>query len=101
MRSNELYGKKIGLLGYGRIGRKMANFSKAFEWACVHLTPMLKTLKILVTVHNSKISLLEECDTVSLHYHLNHETRNSFTKEDFESKKTMLFSKYSKRRTSR
>ena len=30
MRSNELYGEKIGLIGYGRIDRKMANFSKAF-----------------------------------------------------------------------
>ena len=35
--------------------------------------------------------MLEECDIVSLHYHLNHETRNSFTKEDFEIMKNNAF----------
>jgi D-3-phosphoglycerate dehydrogenase / 2-oxoglutarate reductase len=91
MRSNELYGKKIGLIGYGRIGRKMANFSKAFGMQVHAFDPNVKNFEDFVIVHNSKISLLKECDIVSLHYHLNHETRNSFTEKDFEVMKNDAF----------
>ena len=52
MRSNELYGKKIGLIGYGRIGRKMANFSKAFGMQVHAFDPNVKNFEDFVTVHN-------------------------------------------------
>ena len=34
MRGNELYGKKVGLIGYGRIGKNVARYCQAFgaEW---------------------------------------------------------------------
>ena len=86
LRSNELNNKKIGLIGFGRIGKKMAVFSKAFGME-VHVYDPFVEIPDNVISHEDKNSLLQICDIVSLHYHLNDANHKSFNKNDFEQMK--------------
>ena len=90
-RSNELYGKKIGLLGYGRIGKKMAKYSRAFGMEVNVFDPYIDIKEKWINVHSSKSRLLKHCDIISLHYHLNESTKNSFTSKDFSIMKKNSF----------
>ena len=83
LRSQELIGKKIGLIGYGRIGKKMAKYSNAFGMDVHVFDPYVKANESWLTIHDSKDELLKTCEIISLHYHLNEKTKNSFTKKDF------------------
>ena len=91
MRSIELYDKKIGIIGYGRIGKKMAEYSKAFGMQVHIFDPYVDKTEDWLIVHKTKENLLSECDIVSLHYHLNDQTRNSFTEKDFQQMKNSAF----------
>jgi len=42
LRGNELYGKKVGLIGLGRIGRRMASFCEAFSADVTYYDPYVK-----------------------------------------------------------
>lgn len=83
IRSVELSGKTIGLIGFGRIGKKMARFSNAFGMRVLVFDPFKTAEETHVTQVSDLPSLLSQSDIVSLHYHLTPETENSFTAEQF------------------
>lgn len=82
-RSIELHGKVLGLIGYGRIGRKMARFANSFGMTILVFDPYVSVEEDYVKQVESKVELLRESDIVSLHYHLDENTALSFTSEDF------------------
>lgn len=85
-KGRELYGKTIGVVGYGRLGRIVARYLRAFE-ACVlasdpHVNePELEDGVRLVPLHE----LLQSADIISVHVSLNPGTMNLFGREQFAS----------------
>jgi D-3-phosphoglycerate dehydrogenase / 2-oxoglutarate reductase len=73
-RGRQLSGKTLGVLGYGRLGRMVAEFGKAFRMrvlACNN-TPVAAAPGIpLVSFER----LLEESDVLSIHIHLTEQNR--------------------------
>lgn len=75
---HELAGRRLGLVGFGRIGREVALRARGFElevWACDPLLP--EWPRGFEWVHRAVLeSLLEGCDYVSLHLPLAPGTRD-------------------------
>lgn len=73
-RGHQLSGKTLGVLGYGRLGRMVADYGKAFRMrvlACdVRSAPMAPGVERV-----SFDRLIRESDVLSLHVHLSEETR--------------------------
>ena len=80
-----LRGRTLGIMGYGRIGKVIANYAKAFE------------MKVMVwereggfgqaredghTIPSSRAEFFAQSDVLSLHVRLNEETRGGVTAED-------------------
>ena len=69
---NQLKRKKIGIIGLGRTGKKVARYAKAFDMEVFYYDPYVKDEEY------KKISLLQKllkiCDIVTFHIHLNEET---------------------------
>ncbi len=85
-RGIEVHGKTIGLVGLGRIGRKMASFAHAFGMNILGCDPnvscQLPGLKQVALDH-----LLKHSDIVCVHVHLSDETRGLFDKSCFNKMK--------------
>lgn len=73
----ELMGKKIGVIGLGRIGREVARRIGAFDTTVFGYDPMLSSEAVseLGLESLSVDRILEECDIVTLHVPLLPETR--------------------------
>lgn len=79
-----VYGKKIGIWGYGKIGQRISSYAKAFG-----ATPIIwgsKSSRKLANengceVATSKDALFSTCDVISLHLRL-HETTTAIVKYD-------------------
>ncbi|MEM2995231.1 MAG: HAD-IB family phosphatase [Candidatus Bathyarchaeia archaeon] len=73
----ELYGKTIGIIGFGRIGRKVAKLAKAFEMkilVCELNNPPENLLKELDAQLMPLEELLRKSDIVTLHVPLTKQT---------------------------
>lgn len=70
---NELAGKTIGLVGYGRLGRKMAGYSRAFGMRVLATDPYVEVGGDAEP--RDLDGLLRESDVVSLHCTWSDETR--------------------------
>lgn len=83
-RGHQLSGKTLGVLGYGRLGRFVAEYGQAFRMAvliCDHkpqsdLPPGVKQVGLE--------DLLRGSDVVSIHIHLTEENRNLFDQRAFQ-----------------
>ncbi len=77
----ELSGKTIGLVGYGSIGRRVADIAKAFGMRVLvyKRTPVDDPTVTFVSLDE----LLRESDVVSLHCPLNRDSENMMTVENF------------------
>tara|TARA_B100001094_G_scaffold219755_1_gene213851 strand:- start:2725 stop:3303 length:579 start_codon:yes stop_codon:yes gene_type:complete len=69
LRFRELSGKKIGIIGFGRIGRKVKRYAKAFDMNVKFYDPY-------VDGGCSSISDLYDSDILSINCYLNNETKN-------------------------
>jgi D-3-phosphoglycerate dehydrogenase len=80
--SSELSGRTLGLIGFGRIGRRVAELARAFEMRIVVFTrtPAKVTADFGKAVE-SLDALLREADYVSLHCPLNETTRGLMSRE--------------------
>ena len=65
----------IGIIGYGRLGKLMYKYCKAFEANVSVYDPYIEGFD------NTKLDeFVENCDVISLHVHLNDETRYMINK---------------------
>ncbi|MEM0373764.1 MAG: hydroxyacid dehydrogenase [Sulfolobaceae archaeon] len=72
---NELYGKTIGIIGLGSIGRRVAKISKAFEMNVLGFDPYVSEKIAEVDMIVDLKTLLSESDIITLHVPLTKETR--------------------------
>lgn len=77
----ELYNKTIGIIGYGSIGKKVADIALAFDMKVKVFTRTVKKDDRVDFV--SFDELISTCDIISVHTPLNKETENMFTYEVF------------------
>ena len=78
---DELAEKRLGIIGYGVLGRAVANLARAFPLQVhiaqrVHDTPLPDRVPLP--------QLLENCDVISLHCPLTEQSRNLITRREFD-----------------
>ena len=81
----ELTGKTVGLLGFGRIGRRLAQLLSGFQVRLLVCDPYLDD-ETAAQYHAEQVSfekLLAEADIVSLHLPLTKENRHLFNAQSF------------------
>ena len=79
-RGNELYNKKVGILGYGRLGKIVAKYFHAFDCDIFYFDVEEKIADSYCVKLNSIESLFENCDIVSIHIPLNDSTKGIIDK---------------------
>jgi D-3-phosphoglycerate dehydrogenase / 2-oxoglutarate reductase len=81
-RGHNLYGKTLGIIGLGRLGRWMARYGQSFNMQVVAFDPYIdqKEFSNLGVKKSDFKDLLEQSDIVSIHVHLSPETENMFDK---------------------
>ncbi len=79
--TDELFGKTIGIIGYGHIGKRVAQLARAFDMkVLVHTrTPQQDSAVKFVSLDE----LLENSDVVSLHLPLTDQSRHIMNKDTF------------------
>lgn len=76
----EIYGKTVGIVGYGRLGRIVSRYLKAFDARVIASDPKLPAGYGDGTVEGVTLArLVAEADIVSLHADLRPDTRGFFT----------------------
>ena len=78
-----LYGKTLGVIGLGRLGKMTASFGKAFGMRVLFVDPNVSPKNFPEYKKVSLEKLFQESDAVSLHVHLNQETENLLAKKEF------------------
>ena len=81
----ELYGKKLGIIGIGRIGSEMAKRAKALGMEVIAYDPYVKTSDYANIVDLD--TLLKESDYISLHIPKTSETEHILDKKAFDKMK--------------
>ncbi len=78
-RGDELYGKTVGVVGYGRLGRIVARHLRAFEMRVLTYDPQLNPTSVEDGVEFVSLpELLRQADIVTLHVNLCAETSGFF-----------------------
>ena len=81
---NELYGKTIGIIGFGSVGGLMAKYCKAFGMKIITFDPYKIISDPEVEQINDLDSLLQRSDVVSLHASKNDHNHHLINKRSFE-----------------
>lgn len=84
-----LYGKTLGIIGLGRLGKMTARFGKAFGMKVIFTDPKIAQKDFPEYEKVSFEKLLRESDAISIHIHLSKETENLFGRKEFEKMKKM------------
>ena len=89
----ELAGKKIGIIGFGAIGRKVAEIAEAFSMSVLAYTPRPKDKGELKTVEFVSLDeLLSSSDIITCHCPLTTETENLINEDTISKmKKSAIF----------
>ena len=82
-RGRELHGKTAGIVGYGRVGRMVADYLRAFGMRVLATDPMLKDAPGCEVEMVSLEDLLQQADLVTLHVSLTEQTRGLFGQREF------------------
>jgi len=92
-KGQELLGKTMGILGYGRLGKIMGRFSKGFGMKVMAHDPCLKAkvIKKDGVLPCSFEKLLKESDVFSLHLNLTPETEKMINKSCFKKMKKSVY----------
>ena len=72
----------VGIVGYGRLGKKYANFCKAFNSKIIFYDPYKKSISKKIKKINNLNKLLSISDIISIHVHLNQNTHYMFNKHN-------------------
>ena len=81
LRSNELCGKTIGIIGLGRIGRKIAKYACAFSMNVVFYDPYVSYPRYKKLLNLKK---LDKCDIISINCYLTEETEGLISYDVFD-----------------
>jgi D-3-phosphoglycerate dehydrogenase / 2-oxoglutarate reductase len=85
---SELYGKTVGLFGYGRLGRIVAKYLAAFDVRVLVTDPLEPLGRIDAAIESvSAAEVLRESDVISLHVDLREDTRGFFRAAMFKAMK--------------
>ena len=87
----ELEGKTLGLVGFGRIARRVATFAKTLGMQVVAFDPFLSDEDLAVSRIDDLLDLLRRADVVSVHVPLTRDTRGLFDQRLFEAMKPGAF----------
>ncbi len=82
---NEVYGKTIGIIGYGTIGKRVAEIAKAFGMKV--LIGKRKGVEYHDIERVEFDDLLSKADIISIHTPLSENTKNMFSMPEFEKMK--------------
>ena len=82
-RGTELYGKVLGIVGFGRLGRMVYKYGLAFGMKVLVYDSYHRTLPDGVEACASLEDLLVSSDVISLHVPLNADTEGMFSDEQF------------------
>ncbi len=74
----QIQGLTIGIVGYGRLGKFMEQYCRAFNAEILIFDPYKPEISV-----NSLKELFSKCDAVSLHVHVSNETKHMISKELF------------------
>ena len=82
----ELTGKKVGIVGFGRIGKLLAKRLAGFEAKILFYDPFVQESELPnVTKCDDVFDLFHQCDVISLHLPYMKETKHFVSKKHFES----------------
>lgn len=89
----ELYGKKLGIAGYGAIGREVAVRAKAFGMEILAYDPFMPAERIEADGARAVDldTMLKECDMLSLHLPVVESTRGMVNKDWFSKMKPTAY----------
>lgn len=98
---NEIYGKKLGVIGLGAIGVLVANSANRLGMSVVGYDPFISVdsawkLSRGVKKSNSIEEVFEECDYISLHIPLNNDTNGLINKNILKSAKNLVLLNFSR-----
>lgn len=81
---NELYGKKLGVIGFGNIGHRVALRAKSFEMDVVTYDPYIPSTKAtdLGIGYTTDFNDILDCDIITIHTPKNPETINMIGEEE-------------------
>ncbi len=84
----ELKGRTLGIIGYGRIGSRVAVYAKAFGMKVIAYDPYVDTKEVsMVSLH----TLLRNSDIVTVHATLTEQTENMIGSREFGMMKKSAF----------
>ena len=86
---NQINNLKIGIIGYGRLGKKYANYCNAFD-AKVYVYDPFKKIPNKYNKIKSLKDMFKTCDIISLHLHLYKKTKYLISKKYFKFAKKNL-----------
>ena len=78
-RGGELHGKTLGVVGYGRLGSKVANYGRAFGMRVVATDPVAEFPDWVDSADLDAVA--EQADVLSVHVDFNQRTRNLISGE--------------------
>ena len=81
---NELYGKKLGVIGFGNIGSRVAVRAKSFEMEVIAYDPYINPSKAtdLGIEYTTNFDDILACDIITIHTPKNKETINMITAKE-------------------
>lgn len=80
----ELNNKKIGIIGYGRIGKKVAKICQSFNARISIYDPYVVKINSGFKRFNNIYKLISSSDIISIHIPLEKKTKNFFGKKEFK-----------------
>ena len=85
----ELYGKKLGVIGFGNIGHRVALRAKSFEMDVVTYDPYISSTKAtdLGVEYTTDFNDILSCDIITIHTPKNSETLNMIDEEQISQMK--------------
>jgi len=76
LRGSEIGGKRLGLIGFGRIARGVAQAASSFGMEIHAYDPFVDNAIEGITMHDSVDEIFSNCTHISVHCNLTDETRN-------------------------
>lgn len=90
-RGRTLYGKTLGIIGMGRLGKWMARYAGSFQMKVVFYDPYVHKSPVPGCRRVSFGQLLRESDVISLHVHLNQATEKMINGRVFQKMKRGVY----------